>query len=101
MAWPGGVSAWGGPRSTGSAAAARTALADGMAEVSFGGERAALYGIGSGSQIGLGAVHLPAPADGTEAPSSAPMIEPAADVAPASPAPVKIAEDAVDTSPPP
>ncbi|MGJ4910552.1 PAS domain-containing protein [Bradyrhizobium sp. HKCCYLS2033] len=79
----------------------RAALADGMAEVTFGTERAALYRIGSGNQVGLVAVPMPAPADEIEAPGSAPIPEPTADAAPASSAPVDVAAGpAVVTSPP-
>ncbi|MGJ4897392.1 MULTISPECIES: sensor histidine kinase [unclassified Bradyrhizobium] len=79
----------------------RAALADGMAEVTFGTERAALYRIGSGNQVGLVAVPMPAPAEEIEAPGTAPIPEPTADAAPASPAPVDVAAGpAVVTSPP-
>jgi PAS domain S-box-containing protein len=84
------------------AAIRSAALADGAAEVTLGGERATLYRIGSGSQIGLVAVPLPAPPDEVDAPSPVPTpdAELTADAAPASPASADLA-DAVETPPAP
>ncbi|WP_315812902.1 PAS domain-containing sensor histidine kinase [Bradyrhizobium sp. SZCCHNR2028] len=79
----------------------RAALIDGMAKVTFGTERAALYRIGSGNQVGLVAVPMPALADGMEAPGSAQTSEPTADAAPASPAPVHVAAGPVVVTSPP
>ncbi|MGC2780856.1 MAG: PAS domain-containing sensor histidine kinase, partial [Bradyrhizobium sp.] len=78
--------------------ARNAALADGVAEVQFGAERAILYRIGTASQIGLVAVPLPAPPEETEVASSS--LTPDGDAAPA-PAPADIAtEDATEIPPP-
>jgi PAS domain S-box-containing protein len=83
--------------------ARKAALADGVAEVQFGAERATLYRIGTANQIGLVAVPLPAPPEEIEAAS--PVLTPDADVAAnAAPAPVPTdiaPEDATETPPPP
>ncbi|GLH78820.1 histidine kinase [Bradyrhizobium sp. SSBR45G] len=84
------------------AAARSTALADGAAEVTLGSERAVLYRIGSGSQIGLVAVPLPALPDELDAPSLTLTsdAELTADAVPASPAPVEFTHADVAETPP-
>ncbi|NPU64798.1 PAS domain S-box protein [Bradyrhizobium sp. 83012] len=84
------------------AAVRSAALADGAAEVTLGSERATLYRIGSGGQIGLIAVPLPAPPDELDAPRPVPTpdAELTADAAPASPASADLA-DAAETPPAP
>ena len=86
------------------AEARRTALAEGVATVTFGAERVALYRIGSGNQVGLVAVPLPILPEEIDAPSPAPTpdAEPAADAAAASSTRVEaIHADAAETPLPP
>ncbi|BAM87355.1 two-component hybrid sensor and regulator [Bradyrhizobium oligotrophicum S58] len=89
---------------SGFAEARRTALAEGMAAVTFGAARVALYRIGSGNQVGLVAVPLPILPEEIDAPTPAPTpdAEPTADAAPASfPRVDTIHADAAETPPPP
>ncbi|WP_456716960.1 PAS domain S-box protein [Bradyrhizobium sp. USDA 4353] len=86
------------------AAARHAALADGLAEVTLGAERALLCRVGSGSQTGLVAMPVPIRPDEIDAPSPAlPQdAELAPDASPASPPPVDIAgADAAEPPPAP
>ncbi|CCE00374.1 PAS domain S-box protein [Bradyrhizobium sp. STM 3809] len=84
------------------AAARQAALLDGLAEVTLGTERAMLHRVGSGSQVGLVAVPLPAPRDELEAPSPAPPpnAEPAEDASAASPIAVETLHADAAAAPP-
>ncbi|WP_257166521.1 PAS domain S-box protein [Bradyrhizobium sp. SRS-191] len=83
------------------AAARRSALADGLAEVTLGTERAVLCRVGSGNQTGLVAMPVPAGPEEIDASNPAPISD-AESVPDASPAPIDIAgPDAAETPPAP
>ncbi|MGJ5176596.1 PAS domain-containing sensor histidine kinase [Bradyrhizobium oligotrophicum] len=84
----------------GFAAARSAALADGVAEVTFGAERAALYRIGSGRQAGLVAAAMPALPDEMQVPTPDAELGAHAPAAPQGPVDIACA-DAADTPPAP